>query len=202
VRSAGFYIGAAARQLALAGRFVRLKLSYKVNYFGDGPHHCSSSDADTRSPTQRQRRSLSLRDRLPGDDLCGFPGRSERRSRRCRGASNRTQSLFSIDAARTTTSIPRHYRWRVLQSAGAFGLSPSSTTSSDRKSCAEIIVTCQSCGSRHHLQIHHRKKRSHWGDDSDSNLITLCDACHRVEHGENWYKCKRERLSCSLAMRN
>jgi 5-methylcytosine-specific restriction endonuclease McrA len=45
--------------------------------------------------------------------------------------------------------------------------------------------SCQSRGSRHNLQIHHSKKRSHAGDDSDSNLITLCDACHGVEHGEN-----------------
>jgi 5-methylcytosine-specific restriction endonuclease McrA len=45
--------------------------------------------------------------------------------------------------------------------------------------------SCQSCGSRRNLQIHHSKKRSHGGDDSDPNLTTLCDACHGVEHGEN-----------------
>jgi 5-methylcytosine-specific restriction endonuclease McrA len=43
---------------------------------------------------------------------------------------------------------------------------------------------CQNCGSLQHLQVHHRELRSHSGSDTDKNLITLCDLCHRLTHGQ------------------
>jgi 5-methylcytosine-specific restriction endonuclease McrA len=43
---------------------------------------------------------------------------------------------------------------------------------------------CQSCGSRTDLQVHHIEARSHLGDDSEQNLITLCANCHRLVHRE------------------
>ena len=39
---------------------------------------------------------------------------------------------------------------------------------------------CQVCGSRQNLQVHHKQLRSQQG--SDSNLITLCAACHEYLH--------------------
>jgi len=42
---------------------------------------------------------------------------------------------------------------------------------------------CQACGSMQHLQVHHQQSRSHSGDDSDENLITLCVGCHKLAHG-------------------
>ena len=41
---------------------------------------------------------------------------------------------------------------------------------------------CQSCGAMANLEIHHQEFRSHSGDDSELNLITLCTACHRQRH--------------------
>jgi 5-methylcytosine-specific restriction endonuclease McrA len=41
---------------------------------------------------------------------------------------------------------------------------------------------CQSCGTMSNLEVHHREFRSHSGEDSDENLITLCTACHAREH--------------------
>jgi 5-methylcytosine-specific restriction endonuclease McrA len=41
---------------------------------------------------------------------------------------------------------------------------------------------CQSCGAMTNLEVHHREFRSHSGDDSDENLITLCTACHATAH--------------------
>ncbi len=41
---------------------------------------------------------------------------------------------------------------------------------------------CQNCGSPENLQVHHRKFRSHSGDDSEENLITLCPSCHSAAH--------------------
>ena len=41
---------------------------------------------------------------------------------------------------------------------------------------------CQHCGAMHGLQVHHKEFRSQAGDDSDENLITLCDSCHQIVH--------------------
>jgi 5-methylcytosine-specific restriction endonuclease McrA len=41
---------------------------------------------------------------------------------------------------------------------------------------------CQSCGTMSNLEVHHKKFRSHSGDDSDTNLITLCTQCHTEMH--------------------
>ncbi len=36
---------------------------------------------------------------------------------------------------------------------------------------------CQSCGAMSNLEVHHQLFRSHSGDDSEENLITLCANC-------------------------
>jgi 5-methylcytosine-specific restriction endonuclease McrA len=41
---------------------------------------------------------------------------------------------------------------------------------------------CQSCGAMSNLEVHHKEFRSHSGDDSEENLITLCTACHDIVH--------------------
>jgi 5-methylcytosine-specific restriction endonuclease McrA len=42
---------------------------------------------------------------------------------------------------------------------------------------------CQSCGTTSNLEVHHQQYRSHSGLDSEENLITLCDRCHKALHG-------------------
>ena len=42
---------------------------------------------------------------------------------------------------------------------------------------------CQSCGRMSNLEVHHKEFRSHAGEDSDLNLITLCATCHASAHG-------------------
>jgi 5-methylcytosine-specific restriction endonuclease McrA len=42
---------------------------------------------------------------------------------------------------------------------------------------------CQSCGTMSTLEVHHKEFRSHSGDDSEENLITVCAACHTTLHG-------------------
>lgn len=37
---------------------------------------------------------------------------------------------------------------------------------------------CQACGAMSQLEVHHQQFRSHSGEDSEQNLITLCAACH------------------------
>jgi predicted HNH restriction endonuclease len=41
---------------------------------------------------------------------------------------------------------------------------------------------CQSCGAMSNLEVHHKDFRSHSGDDSEENLITLCNPCHARVH--------------------
>ncbi|MGD1080759.1 MAG: HNH endonuclease [Candidatus Sulfotelmatobacter sp.] len=41
---------------------------------------------------------------------------------------------------------------------------------------------CQSCGTMSNLEVHHKEFRSHTGDDSEQNLITLCTQCHTGIH--------------------
>jgi 5-methylcytosine-specific restriction endonuclease McrA len=41
---------------------------------------------------------------------------------------------------------------------------------------------CQECGIISNLEVHHIEFRSHSGDDSEENLITLCTACHSEIH--------------------
>jgi 5-methylcytosine-specific restriction endonuclease McrA len=41
---------------------------------------------------------------------------------------------------------------------------------------------CQACGTMTNLEVHHKEFRSHPGDDSEVNLITLCAPCHREIH--------------------
>lgn len=41
---------------------------------------------------------------------------------------------------------------------------------------------CQLCGAMSNLEVHHKEFRSHAGNDSEENLITLCTACHSETH--------------------
>ena len=41
---------------------------------------------------------------------------------------------------------------------------------------------CQLCGTMANLEVHHEQFRSHSGDDSEENLISLCASCHEEMH--------------------
>jgi 5-methylcytosine-specific restriction endonuclease McrA len=41
---------------------------------------------------------------------------------------------------------------------------------------------CQWCGTMSNLEVHHKEFRSHSGDDSEENLITICAVCHAITH--------------------
>jgi ATP-dependent DNA helicase RecQ len=47
---------------------------------------------------------------------------------------------------------------------------------------------CQSCGAMSNLEVHHQQFRSHFGDDAEANLITLCAACHARVHEHNGFR--------------
>jgi len=41
---------------------------------------------------------------------------------------------------------------------------------------------CQFCGAMTNLEVHHQRFRSHSGEDTEENLITLCNHCHSRRH--------------------
>jgi len=41
---------------------------------------------------------------------------------------------------------------------------------------------CQLCGTMSNVEVHHKQFRSHSGDDSGENLVTVCIACHSALH--------------------
>jgi 5-methylcytosine-specific restriction endonuclease McrA len=41
---------------------------------------------------------------------------------------------------------------------------------------------CRSCGMRGNLHCHHVVYRSHQGEDTAENLLTLCNQCHEAVH--------------------
>ena len=44
---------------------------------------------------------------------------------------------------------------------------------------------CQCCGAMSNLEVHHHQFRSHAGEDSEENLITICNSCHGRIHSRN-----------------
>jgi 5-methylcytosine-specific restriction endonuclease McrA len=51
---------------------------------------------------------------------------------------------------------------------------------------------CQSCGTMSNLDVHHQQFRSHAGDDSEQNMITLCTLCHTAIHrGHRYFESKK-----------
>jgi 5-methylcytosine-specific restriction endonuclease McrA len=42
---------------------------------------------------------------------------------------------------------------------------------------------CQMCGCSKNLDVHHMRRRSALGDDAETNLITLCRDCHKLQDG-------------------
>jgi 5-methylcytosine-specific restriction endonuclease McrA len=53
---------------------------------------------------------------------------------------------------------------------------------------------CQKCGSVENLQVHHKIRRSHQGDDALANLVTLCAYCHVAEHEQLFYSVPAVRI--------
>jgi 5-methylcytosine-specific restriction endonuclease McrA len=70
--------------------------------------------------------------------------------------SRTTQPRFRLDRVSY-----RELRWQVLRRDG---------------------WRCQICGRGENLDVHHSKQRSGLGQNSESNLITLCRECHQILH--------------------
>jgi 5-methylcytosine-specific restriction endonuclease McrA len=72
-----------------------------------------------------------------------------------------------------TTILPKQQRLRLL---------PDAYREMHRQVLERDGWECQLCGAMSNLEVHHIRFRSHSGDDSEQNLITLCAACHASKH--------------------
>ena len=71
---------------------------------------------------------------------------------------------------------------RMLPKRPRLRLDPDSYKELCRRVLKRDNWTCQVCGSRNNLQVHHQQLRSQQGPDDESNLITLCAGCHEGLH--------------------
>lgn len=124
---------------------------------------------------------------LSGNDLRGFLGGSKPRwvgSRGPRALAGQDLQIVTTRAAKSVLAggyepavsglMPKQPRLRVdLKAYQAL--------------CKLVLARdnwhCQNCGATENLQVHHIQSRSHLGDDSLENLITLCSGCHATIHG-------------------
>lgn len=44
--------------------------------------------------------------------------------------------------------------------------------------------TCQNCGTKEDIEIHHIVPLANGGRDVPSNVVTLCTECHKAAHGD------------------
>lgn len=71
---------------------------------------------------------------------------------------------------------------RIGRTAGRLRLDPVSYESLRQQVLRRDSRRCQYCGAMSNLEIHHQEFRSHVGEDSEQNLITVCAACHSAIH--------------------
>ena len=58
-----------------------------------------------------------------------------------------------------------------------------SQTYARKRIIAERGHKCEHCGWTGYIELHHVTRMADGGDHSKSNVLLLCDTCHRKEHG-------------------
>ena len=124
---------------------------------------------------------------LPGDDLRGLPGGSESGERKSRGPFAVGLTIFQVPSRRREADIlaSRHresvVNW-VRPKPPRLRLDSELYEQLRNQVLRRDGFRCQLCGTKSNLEVHHKEFRSHSGDDSEQNLITLCSACHATVH--------------------
>ena len=70
----------------------------------------------------------------------------------------------------------------ILQKSPRIRVASASYARLRREILARDNWRCQVCGCFKNLDVHHLRRRSALGDDSQTNLITVCRECHQVLH--------------------
>ena len=78
----------------------------------------------------------------------------------------------------------------IRSKSGRLRLDPTSYDALRQQVLRRDAWRCQSCGKMCNLEVHHQEFRSHAGEDSEQNLITLCSECHcAIHHGHQGSDC-------------
>jgi hypothetical protein len=121
------------------------------------------------------------------DDLRRLPGWSESRQRAARCASACSVAFLPVAARRTAASLCATGKSGSVVNQSFAKQPPISLEGQEYGKLCEGVLRCdnwrcQFCGSINNLEIHHQQFRSHSGEDTEDNLITLCHSCHSSAH--------------------
>ena len=148
----------------------------------------SISAGKPRNPTTRlASKSLNPTRLLLGDDLRGLSRRRKPGQRGSGDAAVFDDEIFPPPTRNSATSISRQsQREGIVNEVGPktprLRLDPVDYEKLRQQVLRRDGWRCQSCGSMRNLEVHHRRFRSRSGSDSETNLITLCAACHGLVH--------------------
>jgi 5-methylcytosine-specific restriction endonuclease McrA len=93
--------------------------------------------------------------------------------------------LFQGQSLRRKTRITSHSRSRTRTMPDGREILSGYRYEQRRREVLKLDgYCCATCGSPYNVEIHHKRKRSVLRDDRATNLITLCEDCHRAEHEE------------------
>ena len=120
---------------------------------------------------------------LSGDDLRGLSGGGEPGERQPRDLAEFDDSVLQVPTRGTAPRFSRKpAREGLLRMTRPSRLDPMSYESLRQQILCRDSWRCQSCGTMSNLEVHHQQFRSHSGNDSEENLITLCATCHFMAH--------------------
>jgi len=124
---------------------------------------------------------------LSGEDLCRLPGGSESGKRKSRSSLAVGLTVFQIPPRRreADVSAPRDREGvvkRIRPKRARLRLDPAQYDNLRNQVLRRDGWRCQSCGAMSNLEAHHKEFRSHSGEDSAPNLITLCATWHAGVH--------------------
>ena len=124
---------------------------------------------------------------LPGDDLRGLPGGSEPRQREPGRLAAIGCAGVQVPAPVAAAGVPRTGERESIMKPirpkrPRIRLDPHAYEQLRLQILERDSWRCQNCGAKEHLEVHHKEFRSHTGDDSEENLITLCSSCHESAH--------------------
>lgn len=149
---------------------------------------------------KRSDAARNLRGNLPGIDVFDqtrallqhsfgtlqIPRGSEPGSWRSRHSGVFDDEILQVPAGGQKAGFPRKPRQRIMNRIRRKGrptrLDPLSYENLRQQVLPRDGWRCQSCGAMSNLEIHHQEFRSHAGEDSQQNLITICTGCHSAIH--------------------
>jgi len=138
-------------------------------------------------PSRAHARQRQIPRLLSGNDLRGFSGRREPGQRATGGVAAFAFAFLSVPPRRAEARICAVREWENSMNQFLQKQMPIRVGTRDYGDLRERILRrdgwrCQFCGTMASLEVHHQQFRSHSGEGTEDNLITLCTNCHSSIH--------------------